>query len=189
MERKSRLSELKSAIQNLAKNQIVILTTISDCVQARRCAKECEKHIAIISLPDGTWAMKLKDKPKFEVIKPSETISYVGHGDPIEYIHKPKHWELKNIPVGKSGIPLVRLGFYPEGHGSIAEEWLVYDAELDMIFKPKYVHSPSMLTNKVTRKLGLPDTKIMLDQDYKPLDAGESEVRFMFLDKANIVCQ
>ena len=186
MERTNKRVEIKNILAELTPTQVIILKTKSDCVQARTLAKELRLGVTIVTLPDGTFALKLKETPKFEVVKPSECISFLSSDKPIDYSSVPKHWELKTIPLGKSGIPLTRLGYFAEGHLGIPETWLVYDADLNLIFKPKYVMSPRLLTNSVTRKLGLPDTKIMLDQNYEPLDAGESEVRYNILERATL---
>lgn len=186
MERTNKRLEIKNILAELKPTQVIILKTKSDCVQARTLAKELRLGVTIVTLPDGTFALKLKETPKFEVVKPSECISFLSSEKPIDYANVPKHWELKTIPLGKSGIPLTRLGYFAEGHLGIPETWLVYDADLNLIFKPKYVMSPRLLTNSVTRKLGLPDTKIMLDQNYEPLDAGESEVRYNILERATL---
>lgn len=186
MERINKRLEIKSTLVGLTPKQVIILKTKSDCVQARMLAKEMRIGITIVSLPDGTFALKLRETPKFEVIKPSDCVSFLPSDTPIDYASVPKHWELKTIPLGKSGVPLTRLGYFADGHFSIPETWLVYDADLNLVFKPKYVMSPRLLTNSVTRKLGLPDTKIMLDQNYEPLPAGEAEARYTVLERTTL---
>ena len=164
----SYINALREALVNLKQGQIIPLENKSRCVQAREVAREMNIPIVIKAQADR-YLLSLKRNKMYSAF---EQKAYSG------YNKKPKQWELKITPVGKSGIPRESLAYYSAGHDKIPDDWYIYAEEYDLIFKVKNVINPKDLLNDKLISLGLKPTRIFLDINLEPLSAIEQEKRF-----------
>lgn len=181
---------VKSLLSLTDKNYFAV-KTVSDLTQVRQQSKILGIDVKSRNM-NGTYVITLRDK-KFDIadydVKPigvsvqEEQAIPMGNLKVAKYERSVKHWETKQTPLGTSGIALNGLAYYEKGWEEIPEEWLVFEETLQTVFKPRYVKNPALLTNKLTRSLNLPDTKVMLNENYYPCEAVEADLREQTLDK------
>lgn len=181
---------VKSLLALTDKNYFAV-KTVADLTQVRQQSKLLGINVKSRNM-NGTYVITLREKP-FDIadydVKPigisvqEEQAIPMGNLRVAKYEKAVKHWESKQTPLGTSGITLNGLAYYEQGWEEIPEDWLVFEETLQTVFKPRYVKNPALLTNKLTRSLNLPDTKIMLSENYYPCEAVEADLREQTLDK------
>lgn len=179
------------SLKALTPDNYFAVKTFSDLTQVRQQSKLLGIEVKSRAM-GGVYAITLKKK-KLNVadyeLKPVGISASQEQGIPMQnlanarYERAMKHWETRLTPVGTSGITLTGLAYYPDGWQDIPEDWLIYEEMLDIVFKPRYVKNPALLTNKLTKGLSLPDTKVMLKADFTPCEAADAEEREQLLDR------
>lgn len=188
--RKTMLDVFTESLQLLTKDKFIPLRNRSE---KETCRKAAAKLGINVNLPrDKNNICKgaeflcflAEDGPRrgFEIMP---AVELGGMQSDVKYLQAKQHWVTKKTPVGRSGMPISALRFYPEGHEDIPETWLIYHSVYDTVFKPKFVENPTALTNAATRALGLPNVAVVLTPAFGEMEPDKAEEIFSFLEGYN----
>lgn len=186
----SRKELIVKSLKALTPDNYFGVKTVADLVQVRQQAKLLGIKVKSKCL-NGVYCITLKDKldtAQYEMkpltINTDEHVAMpVKNLNQAKYETAIKHWENKLTPIGSSGIAINGLAYHEKGWEEIPDDWLVYEENLNIVFKPRFVANPAALCNALTRSMNLPDTKIMLTSEYKPCEAVEAQEREQVLNK------
>ena len=182
---------LRQALLALTNDNYFAVETFSESVQVRVLAKEMNVAIKVSNI-NGVYVVTQKKSKETETVDLLPLPKRTACGEKpmdlkdlraVEYAEAPKHWESRKTPVGTSGVAITGLAYKPEGWEEIPEDWLVYNRSFAMVFKPKYVANPAILTNSLTRSMGRKDLNIYLNEKYVPVDTEEALFREQTLNK------
>lgn len=176
------------SLQMLTKDKFIPLRNRSEKETCRRAAA----HLGLnVKLPrdknnvckGAEFLCFLSDEEPRKSFELLPAIELGGMQTDVRYIQAKQHWVTQKTPVGRSGMPIAALKFYPEGHQDIPEEWLIYHSVYDTIFKPRFVENPTALTNASTKALGLPNVCFVLTPAFGEMEPEKAEEVFNFLER------
>jgi len=84
------------------------------------------------------------------------------------------HWEVKGTPFGKSGVAIQGLSWREKAWDNVPD-FRVWNKDLGITFDPRHVLNPRLLSNSLTRQVGLDDVNIMLSPECKSLSPDDVE--------------